>query len=80
MMGKTNWGGVMPALMTEMNKGGSFELESTAQLVQSSLTAGVEGIKLVNQLTGMGSEWVRPPRLPLEGEERAMVERIVQMP
>ena len=38
----------------------------------------VQYIKLVNQMAGMGSEWVRQPRLPLEGEEREMVERIVQ--
>jgi 1-pyrroline-4-hydroxy-2-carboxylate deaminase len=30
----------------------------------------VQLIKLVQQETGMGSERVRPPRLPLEGEER----------
>ena len=38
----------------------------------------VQYIKLANQLTGMGSEWVRPPRLPLIGEERAKVEGIVR--
>ncbi len=38
----------------------------------------VQYIKLANQLTGMGSEWVRPPRLPLEGEERERIERIIQ--
>jgi len=38
----------------------------------------VQYIKLVNQMVGMGSEWVRQPRLPLEGDERAMVEKIVQ--
>ena len=38
----------------------------------------VQYIKLANQMTGMGSEWVRPPRLPLVGEERAQVEAIVR--
>lgn len=38
----------------------------------------VQQVKLANQLTGLGSEWVRPPRLPLDGQERAIVERIVQ--
>ncbi len=31
----------------------------------------VQYIKLANQMTGMGAEWVRAPRLPLVGEERA---------
>ena len=38
----------------------------------------VQYIKLANQLTGTGAEWVRPPRLPLVGEERARVEAIVR--
>lgn len=38
----------------------------------------VQYLKLVNQMTAMGSEWVREPRLPLEGAERARVEEIVQ--
>ena len=38
----------------------------------------VQYIKLTMQLTGLGSERVRPPRLPLIGDERAMVERLVQ--
>jgi 4-hydroxy-tetrahydrodipicolinate synthase len=38
----------------------------------------VQYIKLANQMTGLGSEWVRSPRLPLEGEERARVEAIVR--
>lgn len=37
----------------------------------------VQYIKLVNQMTGEGSEWVRAPRLTLIGEERARVEAIV---
>jgi 1-pyrroline-4-hydroxy-2-carboxylate deaminase len=37
----------------------------------------VQYIKLTNQMTGEGSEWVRPPRLTLVGEERRMVEDIV---
>ena len=39
----------------------------------------VQMIKLANQLTGEGMEWVRQPRLTLEGEERRDVTRIVEM-
>lgn len=46
-----------------------FHLDTKTKLVQY--------IKLAGQLKGQGSEWVRAPRLPLAGEERAMVERIV---
>ena len=38
----------------------------------------VQMIKLANQITGEGSEWVRGPRLTLEGEERRMVTEIVE--
>jgi 4-hydroxy-tetrahydrodipicolinate synthase len=38
----------------------------------------VQCIKLAEQLMGRGSEMVRSPRLCLEGEERAWVERLVQ--
>lgn len=38
----------------------------------------VQYIKLANRMTGEGAEWVRPPRLPLEGEERRRVEAVVQ--
>ncbi len=38
----------------------------------------VQYIKLANQMTGMGSEYVRAPRLTLEGEERKRIEKIVQ--
>ena len=38
----------------------------------------VQYIKLANQITGEGAEWVRPPRLPLIGEERERVVRIVE--
>jgi len=37
----------------------------------------VQCIKLAEQLLGRGSEMVRAPRLRLEGEERAWVERLV---
>ncbi len=37
----------------------------------------VQYIKLVNQLTGEGREWVRAPRLTLVGEERARIEALV---
>ena len=38
----------------------------------------VQYIKLVNQLTGEGKEWVRAPRLTLVGEERKRIETLVQ--
>ena len=38
----------------------------------------VQYIKLVNQMTGEGAEWVRAPRLTLVGEERKRIEAIVQ--
>jgi dihydrodipicolinate synthase/N-acetylneuraminate lyase len=38
----------------------------------------VQYIKLANQMTGQGAEWVRAPRLPLVGEERARVEAVVR--
>jgi len=38
----------------------------------------VQLIKLVQQAVGMGSERVRPPRLPLEGTERETALRLIQ--
>lgn len=38
----------------------------------------VQNIKLVEALVGMGTEYVRPPRLPLVGEERERVQSIVE--
>ncbi len=38
----------------------------------------VQMLKLVNQLVGTGREWVRRPRLPLEGAEREHVEQLVR--
>ncbi len=38
----------------------------------------VQMIKLANQMTGEGSEYVRAPRLTLVGEERARVEAVVR--
>ena len=38
----------------------------------------VQNIKLVEALVGVGNDRVRPPRLPLAGEERARVEKIVK--
>lgn len=46
-----------------------LHLDSEKKLVQM--------IKLANHLCGTGREWVRPPRLPLIGEERERVERLV---
>jgi 4-hydroxy-tetrahydrodipicolinate synthase len=38
----------------------------------------VQYIKFAMQLTGLGCEMVRPPRLPLVGEERARIEALVR--
>ncbi|MBX2892102.1 MAG: dihydrodipicolinate synthase family protein [Saprospiraceae bacterium] len=38
----------------------------------------VQYIKLAEQMTGIGTEYVRAPRLPLEGEERERVLRIIE--
>jgi len=41
-------------------------------------TKFVQYIKLAGQIVGLGTEHVRPPRLPLEGEERTRIEGIVR--
>jgi 4-hydroxy-tetrahydrodipicolinate synthase len=46
-----------------------LHLDARADLVQC--------IKLCEHLLGRGTWRTRPPRLPLDGEERAMVERLV---
>ena len=33
----------------------------------------VQYIKIGQQIVGLGTEWVRAPRLPLEGEERKRI-------
>jgi dihydrodipicolinate synthase/N-acetylneuraminate lyase len=38
----------------------------------------VQYIKLAAQECGLGAEWVRAPRLPLVGEERKRVVKIIQ--
>jgi 4-hydroxy-tetrahydrodipicolinate synthase len=38
----------------------------------------VQYIKLLCQETGLGSEWVREPRLPLAGAERETVLKIIR--
>ncbi len=38
----------------------------------------VQNIKLAETLAGLGTETVRPPRLPLAGEERARVEAVIR--
>lgn len=38
----------------------------------------VQNLKLIDAIVGVGSEHVRRPRLPLAGDERAAVERIVR--
>ena len=41
-------------------------------------TMFVQYIKLAAQETGLGAEWVRPPRLPISGAERARVLKIIR--
>ncbi|MES2795611.1 MAG: dihydrodipicolinate synthase family protein [Bacteroidota bacterium] len=41
-------------------------------------TKFVQNIKLAEVATGLGTEWVREPRLPLIGEERANVMKIIE--
>jgi 4-hydroxy-tetrahydrodipicolinate synthase len=38
----------------------------------------VQNLKLIDALVGVGTEFVRRPRLPLIGAERAHVEAVVQ--
>jgi 4-hydroxy-tetrahydrodipicolinate synthase len=38
----------------------------------------VQNLKLIDTLVGVGSEFMRRPRLPRVGEERAFVERVVR--
>jgi 4-hydroxy-tetrahydrodipicolinate synthase len=38
----------------------------------------VQYIKLAGQLSGYGTEWVRAPRLVLEGEERIAISQVIQ--
>jgi len=38
----------------------------------------VQYIKLAESVTGLGTEWVRPPRLPLKGEERQRILSIIK--
>lgn len=45
------------------------ELDTTPKLVQN--------IKLAEVATGLGTEHVRPPRLPLTGEERKQVQEVI---
>jgi 1-pyrroline-4-hydroxy-2-carboxylate deaminase len=46
-----------------------LELDINAQLVQN--------IKLAESMTGLGTEYVRPPRMMLSGEERERVKKII---
>lgn len=38
----------------------------------------VQNIKLAETMVGLGTEPVRPPRLPLAGEERKQVEALIR--
>ena len=47
-----------------------LELDTSPRLVQN--------IKLAEAIMGVGNEFVRPPRAPLQGEERARVEGVIR--
>lgn len=47
---EVSWQGVMPALMTEMKRDGSLDLEGTARHIESCLAAGVEGFVMLGTL------------------------------
>ena len=47
-----------------------LELDVSPRLVQN--------IKLAETMMGVGNEWVRPPRAPLTGAERARVEEVIR--
>ena len=49
-MSVTSWGGVMPALMTEMHEDGSLDLDATAQHIEACLDAGVSGFIMLGTL------------------------------
>jgi 4-hydroxy-tetrahydrodipicolinate synthase len=50
----------------------------TPMLHLDASTKLVQNLKLIDALAGVGTEFVRRPRLPLAGEERAFVTRVVQ--
>lgn len=49
-MAQQTWGGVMPALMTEMHQDGSLDLEATAKHIEACLEAGVSGFVMLGTL------------------------------
>ena len=49
-MAGQDWGGVFPALMTEMHKDGSLDLEGTARHIEYCLRSGVGGIIVLGTL------------------------------
>ena len=46
--------------------------------VSTTFIAGVEAIKLAMAERGFGSEMVRAPRLPLEGQERDTIVQLIR--
>jgi len=71
------------ALLLELTAAGRWEQARALYRVLTPIfhldtrTKLVQFIKLAAQLKGQGSEWVRAPRLPLAGAERAMLEAVV---
>ena len=61
----------------EWEKAREFYRWFTPLLHLDTHTKFVQYIKLAVQECGLGSEWVRAPRLPLKGEERKRVLRII---
>ena len=61
----------------EWDKAREFYRWFTPLLHLDTNTKFVQYIKLAVQECGLGSEWVRPPRLPLTGEERKRILKII---
>lgn len=61
----------------EWDKARDFYRWFTPLLHLDTNTKFVQYIKLAVQECGLGSEWVRPPRLPLTGDERKRVLKII---
>ena len=61
----------------EWEKAREFYRWFTPLLHLDTHTKFVQYIKLAVQECGLGAEWVRAPRLPLTGEERKRVQKII---
>jgi dihydrodipicolinate synthase/N-acetylneuraminate lyase len=74
---KVNWKGVFPAIATQFRKDQSLDLAATAKHLDTKIKL-VQYIKLSMAETGLGSEMVRAPRLPLVGAEREEILGVIR--